>query len=182
MTSRTVPMRAAICWFVKASSTVIVFRPETLPYIPPPALSTLAEHADWALWTLWIVIPLAFLRLVVAWMDRQASQISRLPARGLLLLVAMVGNGLLLIAADRGGEGVFRHGVGVAAVGKTEPVPAETPTRAEGPPEERLAIGADGSLHWTPLDVDGEALGSILIPATGSPADTAIWAPQGLET
>jgi hypothetical protein len=145
---------------------------ETLPHIPPQALGTLADHADWALWTLWVVIPVAFLRLLLAVVDRRSERLTRLGARGALLAAAGLGVGFLVITADRGGEGVFRHGLGVAAVQRAEPLEPEVPTDQQGPPGERLTLGADGALRWTPLPGDAAALGTILTHAPGAPVDT----------
>jgi hypothetical protein len=55
----------------------------------------------------------AFLRLEALWRDRGAPVPRLNRARVLSLPLALLAEGCLLLAAGRGGELVFRHGVGV---------------------------------------------------------------------
>ena len=79
-----------------------------------PALGELvAVHGDWAFGSVLGLFLTAFLRFDLAWRDRSESFPRPNGRRYAALAIALVTTGLLLQTAGRGGELVFRHGVGV---------------------------------------------------------------------
>lgn len=56
---------------------------------------------------------IASLRLIVSWRLKKAKTLDTSPLRVITLLLTLAGQVLLLIAADRGGELVYRYGLGV---------------------------------------------------------------------
>lgn len=174
---------AAVLYLLGAVGAVVAFltgrrAAEGLAEVPPQALGVLSSHEDLALWTAWVVGIVALGRVMVAALDGHRERLGRVPLRAALLAVALVGTALLFATAYRGGELVFQHGVGVAAVPALEvaPEPAEPVDLEEvGPAEERFERREDGSTVWRPLAADGEALGTILEAAPGSDADAVRW-------
>ena len=80
--------------------------------VPTEAVSALASHEDWALYTLIFFGAYALVRLGVFIASRQPGLWLSLG----LWVVALGGMGLLWQTGDRGGELVYAHGVGVQAV------------------------------------------------------------------
>lgn len=76
------------------------------------AFALLTSHEDWALAAMVFFLAFSALRLGAAWkgVDRKRW------VAAVLAVMGGVGVGILAVAADRGGELVFRHGAGVAAV------------------------------------------------------------------
>lgn len=76
------------------------------------AFTVLASHENWALATMIFFIAIFGLRFAAYWyqLDRRKSI-----SAGFIVL-GLIGMGLVTITGDRGGELVFGHGVGVAAV------------------------------------------------------------------
>lgn len=162
---------------------------DSLVGLDPHDQSHLNSHSDWAHYTFYTLIVLVVLRLAVAWWDRREERVSRLPARWLLVLVALGGVGMLFWTADLGGGLVYEHGVAVQAesegghpatgsgtAGHEEGEEGEPATQtASGAAESaaaHLTRGRDGSLLWTPSPGDSAALGEILHPAQGSSLET----------
>lgn len=110
------------------------------PFVQADA--AVAEHADWAWWTMWFFLAVIALRIALQAVDR-------LP-RGAHLALAVAGlAGLVLLyeTAEHGGRLVYDLGVGVRPVreapeGAFEPEPEIDP-RELGP-----ARSEDGSLRW----------------------------------
>ena len=80
--------------------------------LPIAAVATLDTHADWALYLVWFASLYAAARLVTLWRVPTPS----LRIDGPLAAVGLVSLLLVVQTAERGGELVYRHGVGVAAV------------------------------------------------------------------
>ena len=76
------------------------------------AWPAVTEHFAWAERTTWYFVFLASLRMAMSYIWRSTRRRAALISS----VVALVGVGLLLVTADRGGRLVFRHGVGVASV------------------------------------------------------------------
>ncbi len=83
------------------------------PSLDEAAAAAVAVHGDWAFATVVLFFVVALLRLEATWRDRENSSPRPNRARLLALPLAMVAEGCLLATAGRGGELVYRHGVGV---------------------------------------------------------------------
>lgn len=85
------------------------------PGLDEATAALVANHGDWAFATVVLFFLVAILRVEAAWRDREspAPRINR--ARLLALPVALAAEACLLTTAGRGGELVFRHGVGVVS-------------------------------------------------------------------
>lgn len=91
-----------------------------------PALSedtaiAVSAHADWAFASVLLLFGVAGLRLESMMRDREASRPRRSRVRMLALVLAVGAQWVLVRTADRGGGLVYRHGVGVEALGGSEP-------------------------------------------------------------
>lgn len=146
---------------------------DSLPALAPDVQKHVNEHSDSGLYSLWAIGLLAAARLALEAWDRESTR--RYP-RLLLLVIAVAVLGLLWRTADLGGALVYRDGVAVAAVDRSEPHaehglgPATEPPEAETgeSAESRLTTGAGGTVDWRPRAGDRDALGAILTPAAGS--------------
>jgi uncharacterized membrane protein len=157
---------------------------DSLPILLPHLQLHVNEHSDSALYTLWLIGPLAVARVSLTFWDGEAR---RGVLRFLVLVVALVGVGMLFRTADLGGGLVYQHGIAVAERGEHEAEEQATSVTDEAGPSatseveevaragSRLIERADGSLEWRPRPGDREALGSVLRPATGSLADAVSW-------
>ncbi len=77
----------------------------------------IADHSDWAFFTVIVFVGITLLRFEVAWRDRQQPSLRRGRLRLMALVLAIGGQWVLLQTADRGAGLVYRHGV---AVGREE--------------------------------------------------------------
>lgn len=162
---------------------------DALPPLAPSVQLYVNQHADSALYVLWLVGVLSVARAALTIVDPKANR--RVP-RAALLLVALVAVGLVFRTADLGGALVYQHGVGVAATmvdgSETSEVDSAGAPLGEtlageslAPASSRLLETGDGALEWNPLPGDRDALGSVLSPAPGTTRDAASWvaAPDG---
>lgn len=93
---------------------------KALADLSPAAESALADHESVALLTL-IALPIATLaRLWVSWLARNDRRISLGLFRLAAIPIAFVALALLAVTADRGGNLVFGHGLGVATEQRIE--------------------------------------------------------------
>ena len=146
---------------------------DTVRGIPAGAEAILAEHSDYALWTLVVLALATALRVTASAGDRNRS-VSRFGVmRSIGVLALLIGATLIACTADLGGSLVYKHGVAVATSG-FEPN-LELATR--GPADERPVSGVgqelismeDGSLVWRPDSVNPSPLGTILLaPENGT--------------
>jgi uncharacterized membrane protein len=152
-----------------------------------PAVQThVNTHADWGLYSLWLVGVLAALRLAVALWRRGREQDSVAVHRAtasLFVLAGVAAIGVVGYTADLGGGLVFGHGVAVSTGGEdhghaAEGGPSETP-EIGADPAGRLIEGEDGRLTWRPAPGDAAALGGVLAAAPGSSADAVSAGPTG---
>jgi uncharacterized membrane protein len=145
---------------------------ESLTGVPAPVLASIDHHADWALYTVWSFAVVALLRLGLAW--ARPAWVGR-SASALFAAVGLAASGLVAYTADLGGGLVYGQGVAVDLAGEAarEPVraPLDESLRSAGTPADRLAHADDGTVTWRPVATDGEALGSLLVPAPGASLD-----------
>jgi uncharacterized membrane protein len=85
------------------------------PSLDGATAAAVASHGDWAFATVVLFFVVALLRIEAAWRDRDSSSPRLNRARLLALPLALVAEGCLLATAGRGGELVYRHGVGVVS-------------------------------------------------------------------
>ncbi len=106
---------------------------------PPPSYPVISTHADLALYTLLFFGIYVLVRLLIAW-----KKWDKKTAVSVILLV-IAGSGLWLVqqTAERGGELVFRYGVGTKA--QTSTVKNTAGTKA---PAAAINISENGSWHW----------------------------------
>jgi uncharacterized membrane protein len=83
--------------------------------IPGMAHALVSAHWQWAFWTLWYFAGLAMVRVVIL-LTRRAIGPRTTAA---LAVMGLIGLGLLFETADRGGELVYRQGVGVGVIPNT---------------------------------------------------------------
>ena len=114
--------------------------------LPAEANTSLTEHADLALWTVWFFGIYALVRLVALRLNKQARPI----IWGPLMLVGVGGLFLLYETAEHGAQMVYQHGVGVAAVQAAEVAPPTVITR-EGDDEAGPMAGENGAWTWKPV-------------------------------
>ncbi len=86
---------------------------KALVEISPTAESALADHESSALITLIALAIVSLVRLWVSWLSRADHRVSLGFFRLVAIPVAFAGLALLAITADRGGNLVYRHGLGV---------------------------------------------------------------------
>ncbi len=79
------------------------------------AAAAVANHGDWAFATVVLFFAVALVRLEALWRDRGHPSPRLNRARLLSLPLALVAEACLLATAGRGGELVYRHGVGVVS-------------------------------------------------------------------
>jgi len=118
---------AAALYALAAISAVVAYRAgraaeDSLVGIAPAIEPLLAEHADWAWWTVWAFTTVAAVRVAIAWSDRHLLERGIVTARLAVLAAALAGAWLLFETAEHGGALVYRHGVAVAgAAGPSTP-------------------------------------------------------------
>lgn len=109
------------------------------------AFSVLATHENWALATMIFFIAFFGLRFAAFWYEFDV----RTSISGAFIVLGVIGISLVMITGDRGGELVFGHGVGVAAIEELQHELDEKNDRlaelegAAGP-----QISDDGSWTW----------------------------------
>lgn len=109
------------------------------------AFSVLASHENWALATMIFFIAFFGLRFAAYWYQLDTRKSICVAS----VFLGLIGMGLVTITGDRGGELVFSHGVGVAAIEELQHELDEKNDRlaelegAAGP-----QIGEDGSWIW----------------------------------
>jgi uncharacterized membrane protein len=86
---------------------------KALVEISPAAESALADHEDSATLTLIALAVVSLVRLWVSWLSRDDRRISLGVFRLVAIPVALAGLTLLALTADRGGNLVYGHGLGV---------------------------------------------------------------------
>lgn len=124
--------------------------------LPAAANPVLTEHADWALYTVWFFGIYGLLRLGAVFLGSRL----RIGVRVGLVLVGAAGLFLVYETAEHGGELVFAHGVGVAAVEVADPLAAAL---AAGPaPADSAAASVPeatdgGGWAWRPASAAGLA-------------------------
>ena len=84
-------------------------------HLPAGTRDAVALHGDWAFFSVVLLFVVAALRFDSLWRDRSRSTPTLHRARLIALVVAMSSLWVLLETAGRGGELVYRHGVGIAA-------------------------------------------------------------------
>ena len=134
--------------------------------VPVDALGLLNAHADAAWGLVWAAALFALVRVGVFALAPRAPRWGEAPAlHAALALVGVAGLALLYQTAERGGELVYRHGIGVAAVaGAPAATPAPSadvvpdsagawawvPASGDLPPTARVLVGTAESLSLTP--------------------------------
>ena len=88
---------------------------EAMLGIPGAAQAAMYDHEDMAKLALILAAVAAVLRLVVSWRGRHDREVAVGPLRLIAVAVAAAALALLVVAADRGGALVYRHGLGVVA-------------------------------------------------------------------
>lgn len=83
--------------------------------LPAAAQTTLTDHADWALLTVWFFGLYALARLALLRFDHKGRRWAQGWAQGLVFLIGAGGLFLLAQTGDRGAKMVFQYGVGVQA-------------------------------------------------------------------
>lgn len=85
------------------------------PSLDEAAAAAVASHGDWAFATVVLFFAVGLVRLEALWRDRESPMPRLNRARLLAIPLALVAEGCLLATAGRGGELVYRHGVGVVS-------------------------------------------------------------------
>jgi uncharacterized membrane protein len=88
---------------------------EVVAEITPAAEAAVADHASLAMMTLIAASAVAVFRLWVSWLSRNDRRISLGIFRLIALPAAVVALTLLALTADKGGELVYGHGLGVTS-------------------------------------------------------------------
>ncbi len=109
-------------------------------HFPSAAYSVVARHADLALYTMLFFSGYALVRLFIAYKKWDQKNVVAI----ILFLVAAVASGLIQQTAERGGELVFRYGVGT----NTQPKSAETAKQAVNSASDKIEIRENGSWQW----------------------------------
>ena len=148
---------------------------DTVRGIPAGAEALLAEHSDYALWTL-IVLALATVLRVTASAgdrDRAVSRFGILRSIGVLAL--LVAATLIACTADLGGSLVYQHGVAVASSDLRVNAAGMLPAAIDEPLATEMAqvvtTREDGSLFWQPESADPSPFGTVLRPAQNGTLD-----------
>ena len=82
--------------------------------LSPATESALADHENLAVLTLVALSVASLLRLIVSWLARYDRRINLGIFRLVAIPVTLASLAMLVLTADRGGNLVYRHGVGVA--------------------------------------------------------------------
>ncbi len=138
--------------------------------LPPQVQTHIAEHSDWAHYTLWLFGALAVVRLSLFLRDLGRPTVSWRAARLGLTLLAVGGTALLMKTADLGGALVYRHGVVAATSGESA-----FGVASPAPDERHLVGGGEGTFLWVPGPNDRDALGSFLRPPPGASLEAVSW-------
>ncbi len=85
------------------------------PSLDEAAVAAVGNHGDWAFATVVLFFAVAFVRFDALWRDRTNPSPRLNRARLLSLPLALVAELCLLATAGRGGELIYRHGVGVVS-------------------------------------------------------------------
>ena len=85
------------------------------PSFDESVAAAVASHGDWAFATVLLFFAVAVVRLEALWRDRESPAPRLNRARLVALPLALVAEVCLLATAGRGGELVYRHGVGVVS-------------------------------------------------------------------
>jgi uncharacterized membrane protein len=99
----------ATAWSGKLASDALT------PGLEEAAAAAVASHSDWAFATVVLFFAVALLRIEAAWRDRESPKPRLNGARLVAVPLALVAEGCLLATAGRGGELVYRHGIGVVS-------------------------------------------------------------------
>lgn len=100
-------------------------------FLPTPAANAvLADHENWAMWTVWFYGVYALARLVVEWRGVGEKRLAHIP----LFVVGALGLALVKETGEYGAQLVFQYGVGTA-VEMQQPHHAEV-SEAHVPPDE----------------------------------------------
>jgi uncharacterized membrane protein len=150
---------------------------DSLVGVPPLAQPLIAQHSDWAHYTVYVIAGVALFRLGLLLYERSRSRVSSL-ARSLILIAGVVAMGLLVQTADLGGGLVYRQGLGVMVeVEEAVDLASETQVIEEVDSTylSRFVEDPSGGFSWRPAKEDRGALGFLLSPADGSALDAAVW-------
>jgi uncharacterized membrane protein len=85
------------------------------PALDEATAARVAGHGDWAFATVVLFFLVAVVRIEALWRDRESASPRLNRARLLALPIAAAAQCCLLATAGRGGELVYRHGVGVVS-------------------------------------------------------------------
>ncbi len=140
--------------------------------LPAAAQTTLTDHADWAMLTVWFYGLYALARLALLWFDHKGwTPRTRFWeqgwAHGLVFLAGAGGLFLLVQTGDRGAQMVFQYGVGVQAAPQDNLVRHDHDTGHEEEMEDdhdavphdhvmadsivvRPTVAENGSWQWAP--------------------------------
>jgi uncharacterized membrane protein len=83
------------------------------PALDEGAQAAVSSHGDWAFATVVLFFLVALVRVEASWRDRESPSPRLNRARLLALPLALLAEACLLATAGRGGDLVYRHGVGV---------------------------------------------------------------------
>ncbi len=171
--------RAAVSLYAAAALGALVTRwagvraSDGLVDIPAQVQLHIAKHSDWAHYSLWAIGALAVLRVLLYVRDPERTYAY---ARAGLLVVGLGAMGLLGFAADLGGGLVYQHGVAVGQANRRHAEPTSEPRNGESSREAGLDLQrSQGAVRWQPAPEDSEALGTVLLPATGFTLDAISW-------
>jgi len=180
---RWLDLAACLLWgvgVVGAAAAVVSGRQAVagLEAVPASVEPLVGAHSDLAHQLLYGLLALVVFRVALTCFELPPR---RSVGRLALLVAACLVQAPLVVAADRGGELVYGHGLAVASA---EPAPAPVPvlTTLADPPSSRLIEEPQGGLTWAPAAGDGGALGDLLTaPEGGSLAAVQALDPPTLE-
>lgn len=152
---------------------------DSLTGVAPRVQPHIAEHSDWAWWTLWVVVLLAVARLALTlWETNREGKARRAPLRWLVWLGSVGCVALVFYTADLGGGLVYQHQVAVGSIqepgardgrlGEGATTRTTGGSSHDGSPRDRWIETEDGIRVWRPSAQDTAALGTLLVPAEGS--------------
>lgn len=116
--------------------------------LPTAANSVVSEHADWALWTIWIFGVLALVRTTLVW----RKQVLAVPVQLVFFCLGMAGMYFLYETGDHGAQLVYQYGVGVAAVDPSGRSPHDHRDHAGDKREESAANNTPSQSHENHVD------------------------------
>lgn len=143
----------------------------TVGMLTAQAEAVLADHADLALLTMWVLILSAVIRFSGAILHQRGKPSAKLVTAA--AIIAMVSaNVLVAVTADHGGALVYLHGVAVDSGTRGTSDEATEPIASIEPGvENHLSYAEDGSFRWRPSSADGDLLHSVLQTAGGASAE-----------